>query len=145
MMGRLSLSVLIFAAWSVCGSVFASSPLQKIKPQQIDRNGDGLITKPELEQLRAEIWPQIDVNKDGQLAKPELEKHFGRTFDPAGSQYFAGMDKDRNQKLSAGEVNLERDLWWGRVDLDKNGAIDQLELLQGMANLQNGKFGVKLR
>ena len=73
----------------------------------MDTNGDGDISKAEIEAFRTTMFNEVDANKDGSLSLPEMTAHHeakeAERRAERQARHFAKLDTDGDGKVTAAE------------------------------------------
>jgi outer membrane protein assembly factor BamB len=127
-----------------------------IAPQifaQADKNGDKKLSKDEFIGL-ADLWfDRLDPDKTGKLSQDQFAAKFYDALPPrdtaGGSEggaggarrgpsrstapaFFAAADSDRDGSLTRAELKQTFEKWYNTWDADKNGALDEDKLREGL-------------
>ncbi len=117
--------------------------------KEMDKNGDGNLSKDEVPERAWEYMSRADKNGDDVLSKEELEgmraAAGGRDGRPGGDagagDMFANLDKDKDGKLTEAEVPEQ--LWarLSKADKDADGAVSKAEMdaVRGAADGKGGQ------
>ena len=104
-------------------------PAQMLK--QFDKNNDGFLEPSELPDRMRERFQQMDANGDGKISRQELEKLAGRFGEaPAAATddtLFRLLDKNADGKLSKEELQDAAKIL-EKLDRNKDGMLDREEL-----------------
>ncbi|WP_072506281.1 EF-hand domain-containing protein [Phaeobacter porticola] len=97
--------------------------------EEIDTNGDGQITKAEMEGLREARFTAADANGDGQLTLAEMEAAAQTRARTRAAAMLERMDADNDGTLSLEELPKPRRMgkMFDRVDANDDGAISKEE------------------
>ena len=125
------------------GNTFDFATVESLVKSQFmaaDRDANGYLEKPETEQiyLYGATFENLDADKNGKVFIDEFTAYFKLRFDAArsktvlticemGRTLFEVLDKDRDRRLSARELNLAADrlsLW----DKDGDGLLSESEV-----------------
>lgn len=125
----------------------------------LDSDGDGKVTKAELDARRVERQKAMDPDGDGFITLDEMKAHAAaqarERAEAMVDRMFAGLDTDKDGKLSAAEALAGpmagargADRLFDRVDRDGDGAISQLEydrMAERMQGRGEGRRGGGMR
>ncbi|AXI55585.1 calcium-binding protein [Sulfitobacter sp. JL08] len=96
---------------------------------QIDTDGNGQITREEMQSIVENRFAAADADADGFLTRAELEKAAAERAKERVTQMMERMDTDRDGKITLAEMKPRRDpsRMFDRVDSDSDGVISQAE------------------
>ena len=96
-----------------------------------DLNGDGQVTREEVDQFRADRFAELDGNGDGFVTEAEfLANAEARVAERAGER-FGDLDTDGDGTVSAAEFDdAPRGDMFARMDQNEDGVITEDELPQ---------------
>ena len=155
MMKKLAIAAILVTT----GAIAAGSYIVEAKPggprggmfgggeimfDRLDLNGDGSVTKEEIDQAKAERFALMDANGDGELTQTELEEGHQKLEEQRRAEHFARLDKDGDQTLSIDEFEFERGAeMFDRLDDNNDGAIskEEIEDMKGRFRKRFGKRG----
>ncbi len=100
--------------------------------EAMDTDGDGAVSRAEVDAVRAERFAAADANRDGGVsfeeAKAYQEAERERRREEKARKHFAAMDADGDGVLKPEEFgNARIDAMFERVDEDGDGVITQAE------------------
>jgi hypothetical protein len=115
----------------------------------VDANGDGDISKAEVEAFQAKIFAEADTNKDGSLTLAEMNAHHeameAKRKAERQQAMFAKLDADGNGKVSQAEFASQSRAMRGmeRMDTDGDGTVTEEEREAARAKMKEhrGKWG----
>ena len=113
----------------------------------VDTNGDGDISKEEVEAFRATMFNAADANKDGSLSLAEMTAHHeaqqAQRMAERQARHFARMDTDGDGKITAAEFASQPMRGMERMDTDGDGVVTEEERAAAMATMKerHGKWG----
>ena len=96
--------------------------------ERMDTDGDGAVSREEIDAKRAEKFAEFDVNKDGQLSADEftaLQEDRKRKRQEAR---FQRLDADGSDSVSADEFGSRTDKMFARFDKNEDGKLTSDEL-----------------
>jgi Ca2+-binding EF-hand superfamily protein len=113
----------------------------------VDTNGDGDISRQEVEAFRAAMFDAVDANGDGSLSLAEMTAH--REAKEAErkaerqAHYFAKLDTDGDGKVTAAEFTSQPMRGMERMDTDDDGVVTEEERAAAKAAMKqrHGKWG----
>lgn len=110
-------------ALAISGSALAQSPAAQaeLSPEhfkQLDRNGDGGISRDEYEQFMRESFQKLDADGNQRLSKAEATK----VMTP---EQFAAVDKNKDGELTLDEFIEHTMRDFDRHDYDGDGVLGQ--------------------
>ena len=99
---------------------------------EIDTNGDGNISKEEVDAHRAAKFAEVDTDGDGALTQAELDAHHeaerARRMAERKAKMFAKLDTDGNGTISAEEFNSREHPGFDKADADGDGVVTKEEM-----------------
>lgn len=121
---------------------------------QLDRDGDGLLSHPEIQAthptLRITQLESIDTDGDGLLSLAELQTTFRLGLLHSAEEDFAEMDGDSDGQLTLSELQGEYPgataAFLGYLDRDENGVVtvDEMTIELGTSSLHIGLLAAVL-
>jgi Ca2+-binding EF-hand superfamily protein len=132
--------LLITVALLMGNATYSSADTQNYKTMrftQIDKNGDGVLTKEEVRGRLLTNFDILDMDGNGSLSAAEFTMHKGKH---GNRPTFAQMDKNSDGVLSKDEVGRRLLAKFDKVDSDNNGTLSEAELQMAHKNRQ-GKAG----
>ena len=126
------ISAIVLAAVAVTGTTaLAKGPRDRapVTFQELDANGDGQITKEEMEAHRAQKFTTADADGDGKLSLEEMQASAQKNANDRVSKMFEKFDADKDGFLSKDELPKPRkgDKMFDRIDADGNGSVSEQE------------------
>lgn len=94
---------------------------------EMDADGDGKVTAPEIEAHRAARFAAADANGDGKLSVEEMANARAEQRKERFGRMIAKLDKDGDGQLSAEEMPM-RGARMMRLDTDGDGAVSLEEM-----------------
>jgi RND family efflux transporter MFP subunit len=115
-------------------------------PSQFDTNKDGKVSKEEAPEMMQRFFDRIDTNGDGMLDQDEIRAMRNRGGGPGGRGGSRGgnlmqFDKDGDGKVSREEAPEPMQNFFGNMDTNSDGFIDQEELKQIQGRFGGGPGG----
>lgn len=118
----------------------------------LDTDGDGKITRAELDARRADRQKAMDADGDGFVTLEEMKAHAAAEAaaraETMAARMFERADADKDGKLSVTELDAASprrqaglDRMFARIDQDGDGAISQAEYDRMAARMQEGRRG----
>lgn len=115
--------------------------------EERDTDGDGKITREEMDARRLERIKSMDPDGDGVITLDEMKAHAGemarQRAEKMAEKMFTNLDADKDGKLSAAEALAGRmggkrgaDRMFGMVDRDDDGAISKDEFDRAAERMQ---------
>ncbi|MEL6259111.1 MAG: EF-hand domain-containing protein, partial [Pseudomonadota bacterium] len=95
---------------------------------KIDGNGDGAISKDEVEAHRAEVFATADADNNGLVTQAELEAHREAHKAEFRSKVFSKVDVDGDGALSLDEFQTPEGQGFDRVDANGDGLLTEDEI-----------------
>lgn len=138
---------------AVCGILLAAgSALAKpgdrgmrMNFDEIDTNGDGEVTRAEMEALRDARFASADANGDGALSLEELTRQATQRAEQGAQKMMERLDANKDGVLSKDEMPHESRAGriFDRVDRNDDGVITQAEFdtARERAAKRHGKLG----
>ncbi|CAM3961279.1 EF-hand domain-containing protein [Phaeobacter inhibens] len=110
--------------------------------EEMDINGDGQVTKAEMEGLREARFAAADTDGDGQLTLAEMEAAAQARAKTRAAAMLERMDVDKDGALSLDELPKPRRMekMFDRVDANDDGAISKEEFESARAKFR-GRHG----
>lgn len=110
--------------------------------ETLDADGDGQITKAEMEARGAARFAETDTDGNGELSKEELTARASKNNERRVEKMLDRLDADNNGSISQAELDAAPrrgggDRMFSRVDADNDGAISQEEFETAMAKRGN--------
>lgn len=126
-------TVVLLAAAGAIEAAGAAEPQGRRLIALADRDGDGVISRAELDALRAFAFERADRNGDGAIDKAEIEDLRAAMDDRASmmrgraGMLFRRMDADGDGRLTSAELR-SRSAFFDRADADGDGKLTATEL-----------------
>ncbi|MCD9148612.1 EF-hand domain-containing protein [Pseudophaeobacter flagellatus] len=114
----------------------------KVQFEELDSDGNGEITKAEMEAHKAADFGAADSNGDGKLSAEELQARGEERLAKRVAAMIRHMDQDDDGQLSQAEMSKRghHGDMFARMDRDDNGSISQDEFGK-MRHHRGGKHG----
>lgn len=124
--------VVVLSAVAITGtSVLAEGPKdrQPVSFQELDTNGDGQVTKEEIQAHSAQRFTNADADGDGQLSLEEMQAAAQQRANDRVAKMFEKRDANQDGFLSEDELPKPRraDKMFDRIDADDSGTISEQE------------------
>lgn len=105
----------------------------EVEFKALDANGDGKLTKAEVDAARGKslLFLIADKDHDGVVTKEDLAKSFADRGTAARDRMFARLDADKDGKITAAEYQASGDQRFARMDRNKDGVITADDLKRG--------------
>ena len=142
------ISAVVLAAVAVTGTSVAAAggkDRQPVSFQELDANGDGQVTREEMQARRAERFTKADANGDGQLSVEEMQAAGQQKVNDRVTKMFERNDANKDGFLSPDELPKPRraDKMFDRMDADSDGAISEQEFADAKEKMGRHKKGAK--
>lgn len=108
--GALVLAMVVIGA----GGAAADSPLERI-----DRDGDGYISREEIEAYRGGRFETWDLNRDGVVSRDEMNQRIRERIEEKVGRRFQQLDANGNGRIERNEYSGQKG--WSFEDLDRDG------------------------
>ena len=121
--------------------------------KEIDKNGDGVISKQEFDAFHNAHFKEMDTNKDGKITREEMDAMHKKMADKCDVSYetrFNEVDINHDGGLSKDEMEIGMPMLFkhfDEVDTNKDGKISKGELndyMQKMHDKMHGKHGEEM-
>lgn len=113
--------------------------------ERLDRNGDGVVDRSEIERPLQRSFKRADKNGDGVLDEGEIEALKNRPSRRGGpkrgerlAKRLQRADRDRDGRVTEQEFMRLRPGWFRRADRDRDGAVTSSELQSFIDNPRRG-------
>lgn len=131
---------ILIAAVAVTGTSLlaaGSSIREPVNFQELDANGDGQLTREEMEAHRAQRFSQSDTNGDGQLSIDEARAAAQQRANDRVAKMFERHDANQDGFLSQDELPKPRRAgkMFDRIDADNSGTISEQEFADAKARM----------
>ncbi|WP_299349953.1 EF-hand domain-containing protein [uncultured Shimia sp.] len=117
---------------------------------QLDINGDGQMTKEEMQAFGEQRFAEADTDGDGFLSMEEMKAHMVKEiearFDKHGDKMLERKDANGDGKLSLEEMRpneKRQDKMFARMDADSDGVITQEEFDAARSKMAERRQGKK--
>ena len=123
----------------VSGAVLAKSadPAERIRFTELDRDGDGQITREEMMAQRSAHLERADTNGDGLLSVAEIEAMAFERAKRRAERMVERLDANGDGMISMDELRTNARFYkrFDRIDRDSNGTISEDEFEQARARM----------
>ena len=116
--------------------------------KQMDKNGDGAISKKEFEAFHNALFKEMDANKDGKLTPEEMDaEHHSKMQEPCEvsfDQRFDESDINHDGALSKDEAEIGMPMLFAHfdeLDTNKDGKISKEELAASVKKMHEKMHG----
>jgi hypothetical protein len=96
--------------------------------QLFDTNNDGKVTADEIAADQARLFKALDVDGNGTLSVEEVARRGYVLQIWRVTTMFDLMDVNGDRELTVEEISAPMKRWFGRYDLNKDGAMDSAEV-----------------
>ncbi len=110
--------------------------------EELDANGDGQITKDEMQAQAQARFKAVDTDGNGTISLDEMQAQARQRADARAAQMFKQMDENGDGALSPDEMKGPRgtddmmDRMFSRADADNNGSLSKQEFDDAQARMQ---------
>lgn len=124
------ISAIVLSAVAITGTTaLAKGPRDRapVSFQELDADGDGQVTKAEMEAHRTQKFTTADSDGDGKLSVEEMQAAAQAEANQRVSDMFARHDADKDGFLTEDELPKPRraDKMFDRMDADGNGSLSE--------------------
>ncbi|MEL6317581.1 MAG: hypothetical protein AAFR16_08085 [Pseudomonadota bacterium] len=109
---------------------------------EVDADGDGSVTRAEIDAWRAARFERIDANGDGALDAEELVRDRLRR---RAERRIRRLDQNEDGVLQPNEMPDRMGRLFDRADLDENGAVTKTELRLARKRGRGDRDGMRRR
>ena len=122
----------IGTAWAFPGGQAGGSRGPQAMFERFDADGDGRVTREEVEAFRSERFDEMDADGDGRVTLDEMREAAAARAAERAEERFADIDDDGDGTISKDELTPgpEIDIF-ARLDQNDDGAITEDELSAG--------------
>jgi Ca2+-binding EF-hand superfamily protein len=148
------LSRLIVAGCLVCAAplVQACEPGQQgvhggSMIKEMDKNGDGAISKKEFDAFHSAHFKEMDTNSDGKITRDEMDAVHKKMMDKCNvsfDRHFDESDINHDGALSKDEAEIGMPMLFkhfDEIDTNKDGKISKEELTESMKKMHDKMQG----
>lgn len=126
------ISAIVLSAVTVTGTTALAKGFRDRGPinfQELDADGDGQVTKAELEAHRTQMFTSADANGDGKLSVEEMQAEVQKKANDRVTEMFARHDSNNDGFLTTDEMPKPRraGMMFDRIDADGNGSLSEQE------------------
>jgi Ca2+-binding EF-hand superfamily protein len=121
--------------------------------KEIDKNGDGVISKQEFDAFHSAHFKEMDANKDGKITREEMDAMHKKMADKCDVSYetrFDEVDINHDGGLSKDETEIGMPMLFkhfDEIDTNKDGKLGKDEVndyMQKMHDKMHGKHGEEM-
>jgi hypothetical protein len=123
--------------FALCAFTLAATPVHAtsedrrgpVQFETLDRDGDGQISREEIEEQRNDRFKDADLNGDGLLSLEEMQQNAAMRAKDRAEQMHARLDRNGDGFISAEEAEPgpRAERRFDRLDSDGDGAISKAE------------------
>lgn len=127
-LGALSLAIIIAGSSDVAAR--KGPGMSDVTFEELDTDGNGELTKAELDARRTERFARMDANGDGAVTRDEIEAHIASHAGANAERMMQRFDKDEDGKLTEAEMQPRKqrgERMFSRLDADGNGSLNKSE------------------
>lgn len=99
--------------------------------QRFDADGDGALSRAEIDAGRSQLFASADVDGDGLVSLDEFRPVWTDVMEPGIVRSFQRLDADGDASLTADEVERPVDWLFSRMDRNDDGVIDRSDRKRG--------------
>ena len=107
--------------------------------EQLDENGDGLVTADEMDAKRAALFDNADANGDGALSEDEMRAYHKAKREERRAKH--NPDTNGDGVVDRNEYQAAADKRFDRMDKNGDGVLSEDELKQRRGRHHYGKRG----
>ncbi|THH35729.1 calcium-binding protein [Aliishimia ponticola] len=134
------LSAAILAGGMAMADARGGEPRPRPSFEEIDANGDGQITKEEMQAGREARFTSADTNGDGMLSAEELEAQMAARAKDRAAKMVERMDENGDGQISQDELPKPRrgggERMFDRADANDDGALSKEEFEAAVEKMQ---------
>jgi len=98
---------------------------------KIDTDGNGALSKVEIDTFNLARAQEFDLNKDGSVTAEEMRTFREQQRAKRAAERMARMDTNKDGKVSVQEIADSHGEWLARMDADGNGEVSAEEMQSG--------------
>ena len=117
-----------FAAPALAEEDHGLSRFHQFMWQQLDTDGDGVITRQETEARHQALFAEADVDGDGKLNFDEMQEYQELRRQAYREARFKALDADGDGAISEAELTQRSERFWAHLDADGDGAVTPEEM-----------------
>jgi len=138
---HIAFTILLFAAPALHAALPGAESLAGLITKQFDANGDSILDQTEWQTGIASGFQEMDGDGDGSTTALEIDSLAGsiskETGELAGKvvtvlikQLVLTMDTDKDGAVSLKEYTTQATAIFSKLDVNKNGSVEQAELVE---------------
>lgn len=108
---------------------------------KVDTDGNGSLSKAEIDAFNLARAQEMDLNKDGSVTADEARTFHEQQRAKRQAERFAKMDTNKDGKVSVQEIADGRGDWLMRKDANGDGQVSPDEMHSGRHGWRHGKHG----
>lgn len=113
----------------------------KMLMEKADTDGNGALSKVELDAFNLARAQELDLNKDGSVTAEEMKAYREQQRAKRAAERMARLDGNKDGKVSVQELADSRGQWIAKLDADGNGELTAEEMRAGRHGRRGGHHG----
>ena len=114
---------------------------------EMDKDGDGAVSRKEFDAFHAEHFKEMDTNKDGKITQDEMDAMHKKMMEGARGRFekrFDESDINHDGALSKDEAEIGMPMLFAHfdeIDTNKDGRISREEMAESMKKMHGKMHG----